>query len=259
MKIRGLYNKIKSILGLSLSLAKANFKLRNEGSYIGIFWYLLDPLLLFSIILFIQGVAFSNVKIEYYPIYLLFGIVINNLFSSTLGNSINSMNSNSSFLKSMKIDFEPFVLANIIQSSFSHLFEIFIICVFMIYFKISLIGIVYYFIVLLFFLVFLTGVSFLFATIGTYINDFSNIWKYLAQLLFFITPTFYVIKSSDPHYFINLFNPLFYFLTIFREVTIYHKIPEVWMMLNAFLFSIGSLAIGLIVFERFKNKFTENI
>ncbi|HNU96023.1 MAG TPA: hypothetical protein PKH95_01275 [Candidatus Magasanikbacteria bacterium] len=38
--------KINNIFNLSWQLAKANFKLRNEGSYLGIFWYLLDPLLM---------------------------------------------------------------------------------------------------------------------------------------------------------------------------------------------------------------------
>ena len=44
--------KIKSISALSFSLAKANFKIRNEGSYLGIFWYLLEPLAFFIVLLF---------------------------------------------------------------------------------------------------------------------------------------------------------------------------------------------------------------
>jgi len=37
-KLKKYYKKIKRILELSFSLAKANFKLRNENSYLGIFW-----------------------------------------------------------------------------------------------------------------------------------------------------------------------------------------------------------------------------
>ncbi|MCX6722013.1 MAG: ABC transporter permease [Candidatus Staskawiczbacteria bacterium] len=256
-RIKQLYKKIRSIFGLSFTLAKANFKLRNEGSYLGILWYLLNPLLLFLIILFIKGVAFSESKIEFYPIYLLFGIVMSNLFTSIAGTSINSISGNSSFITSMKIEYEPFVLSNILQFVFSHLFEVALIVVFMVFFKIPLIGIVYYFIILFFFLIFMTGVSLLFSTIGTYVSDFANIWAFASQLIFFITPTFYTIKPSDPNYFANLFNPLFYFLDVSRQIVVYQKLPETWMMLVAVGISLGFLAVGLFVFEKFKNKFAE--
>jgi ABC-type polysaccharide/polyol phosphate export permease len=251
------YRKIRNIIGLSLILAKANFKLRNEGSYLGILWYLLNPLLLFLIILFIRGVAFSGSKIEFYPIYLLFGIVMSNLFTSIAGSSINSVSGNASFITSMKIEYEPFILSNIFQFVFSHLFEVALIAVFMVFYKISLIGIIYYFIILFFFLVFLTGVSFLFSTIGTYVSDFSNVWNFASQLLFFITPTFYAIKATDPNYYMNLFNPFFYFLDVSRQIVVYQKMPELWMILASIGISIGFLAGGLFVFEKFKHKFSE--
>lgn len=257
MILQKYYKKIKRILELSLSLAKANFKLRNEGSYLGIFWYLLNPLLLFLIILFIRGVAFAGSKIEFYPIYLLFGIVMSNLFTSIAGSSINAISGNALYITSMKIEYEPFVLASIFQFVFSHMFEIGLIAVFMIFYKISLLGILYYFIILFFFLIFLTGVSFLFSTIGTYVSDFSNIWVFASQLIFFLTPTFYAIKPSDPNYLINLFNPLFYFLDVSRQIVVYEQMPDIWMILTAVGISFGFFALGLFVFEKFKNKFAE--
>lgn len=257
MKLKN--SKIKRIFGLGFSLAKANFKLRNEGSYLGILWYLLNPLLLFVIILFIRGVAFSSSKIIFYPIYLLFGIVMSNFFSSIVGSSINSISSNASYITSMKIEYEPFVLSNIFQFIFSHMFEVALIAMFMIFYKISLIGLVYYFIILFFFSVFLTGVSFLFATIGTYVSDFSNVWNFASQLLFFITPTFYAIKTTDPNYYMNLFNPLFYFLDVSRQIVVYQTMPDLWMIFVAILMSFGSLLFGLFIFEKFKKRFAELI
>lgn len=259
MEINEYYRKIKRIFELSFSLAKANFKLRNEGSYLGVFWYLLNPLLLFAIILFIRGVAFSGSNIKFYPIYLLFGIVMTNLFTSIAGASINSVSGNSSYITSMKIECEAFVLSNIFQFVFSHMFEVLLIVALMVFYNISLLGLIYYFVILLFFLIFLTGVSFLFSTIGTYVSDFSNIWAFASQLLFFITPTFYTIKPSDPNYFLNLFNPLFYFLDVSRQIVVYRTMPEPWMILIAIGMSFSFLVVGIFVFEKFKNKFAELI
>jgi len=49
-------SKIKKTLSLGFSLASAQFKLRNEGSYLGVLWYLLEPLSFFAILLFLAGV-----------------------------------------------------------------------------------------------------------------------------------------------------------------------------------------------------------
>jgi ABC-type polysaccharide/polyol phosphate export permease len=253
------WQKLKSILGLSYSLAKANFKLRNEGSYFGILWYLLNPLALFCIILFIQGSAFSNVKILYYPIYLLVGITGTNFFAQTLSSAIKAIDSNASFIKSMKIPYESFVVAQVLQSIFSHLFEFILIGCFMIYFHVSLFGLLLYPIAFFFFVLTILGISFIFATIGVYIADFGNVWSALSQIIFFITPTFYAIKPGDHMYLTNLFNPLFYFLTIARDFVTYSKFPPAWMMLVMIAMSLASFIIGLSIFVRFKKTFPEKV
>src|SRR4030042_3140482 len=71
--------KLRHFLDLSLEIAKSSFKLRNEGSYLGIFWYLLNPLLLFLLLLLVFSDRLGN-SIPSYPLYLLLGIVIFNFF-----------------------------------------------------------------------------------------------------------------------------------------------------------------------------------
>lgn len=44
-------HSFKDFFNLSISLAKAEFKLRNEGSYLGILWYLLNTLNIFNILI----------------------------------------------------------------------------------------------------------------------------------------------------------------------------------------------------------------
>ena len=86
MKLKEHFARLKSILGLSLQLAKARFKLRNEGSYLGIFWYLLEPFLLFVIILGIRSAFVGGSGGEDYPLYLIIGLVMINFFTGTSRN-----------------------------------------------------------------------------------------------------------------------------------------------------------------------------
>ena len=51
---------IKKIASLSFQIAKVEFKLRNEGSYLGVLWYLLNPALMFVLLLAIFNQGLTN-------------------------------------------------------------------------------------------------------------------------------------------------------------------------------------------------------
>lgn len=258
MKLRWYFQHLKGILGLSLQLAKANFKLRNEGSFFGIFWYLLEPFLLFLIILIIRGMI--NIKsIEHYPLYLLLGLVIFNFFSGTTSKSTNLISRNANFIKSMKINHESLVVSQVIEGCFSHFFEIVLFLVFMVYFKVSLIWILFYIIIFSFLFLFLIGMSFLLSTIGAYVNDLNNVWSIIMRFLFFATPIFYVVQKDSLIYKVSLFNPVYYFLENSRSLIIYNKFPELWLMVVPVIFSLVVFLLGIYIFEKFKYRFAEVI
>lgn len=246
-----------AILSQSYSLAKANFKVRNEGSYLGIFWYLLNPLCFFLIILYLRGVLFASEGVAHYPAYLLLGLIMMNFFNQSMAASADLIRINSGFIKSIKIRYEVFVVSTLLQGMFSHAFELLLFAVLLLYLHVSLLGIVWYLAVFVFFALFVLGMSFLFATVGLYFNDLKNIWAIAAQLLLFATPVFYDVHPGSYLYLGNLFNPLFYFLTAARDVAIYSILPPVGIALTAVLISISALAIGLFVFERYKSRFAE--
>jgi lipopolysaccharide transport system permease protein len=256
MNIKHFLAHLKSILGLGLQLGKSNFKQRNEGSYFGIFWYLLEPFLLFLIIVSLKSL-FGGGGIEHYPLYLLLGLIMFNFFSGLTGRATKIITSNAKFIKSMKINPESLVISQIVEGTFSHFFEVVLFFIFMIYFKISLIWILTYIIIFGFFVLFLSGLSFILSTIGAYVNDLDNVWTVLTRLLFFLTPLFYGISEGTFIYKINLFNPMYYFLTIARDLIIYNSIPEHWMLILTAVFSVLIFIIGVAIFEKFKYKFAE--
>ncbi len=256
MAIEENYHKLKSILGLSLSLAKAQFKLKNEGSYLGVFWYLLEPLALFLIILVIQGV-FAVEGISYYPLYLLLGLIMFNFFSKTTNRASRIIADNSGFIKSIKISYESLVVSEVLEASFSHFFEIILFVIFMLIFKAPLAGLIFYPLIFGFVFIFVLGLSFILTTLGTYINDLDNVWRVINRLLFFATPLFYITVKNSFIYKLNLFNPIFYYISIARDIIIYNSISGLWIILGAITFSFIFLILGIIIFEKYKYKFAE--
>ena len=251
-------NKIKSFLGLSLAIAKAEFKLRNEGSYLGIFWYLLNPLLVFLLLLAVFYDRLGK-AIPVYPLYLLFGVVIFNFFQQITTESTKIIRDNDWIIKSVNFPREALVGSIVLKGIFSHIFEIVLLFVFLFFFETPAINIIFYPIILFFFSFFVFGAALILSSLTVYFMDLSNIWVFLSRLIWLGTPIFYAVGGQRRLFIINLFNPIYYFITIAREIIIYSKIPETWLIYEAVGYSILFLFAGILIFNRLKVKFAEMI
>lgn len=259
MKIKKYYQKIKSILGLSLSLAKAGFKLRNEGSYLGVLWYLLNPLFMFGLLFLIFANRLGT-EIPNYPLYLLLGVIMFNFFQQATTEATKTIiQEYRLFIKSINFPRESLLGAIVLKTLFSHLFEIILFIIFLLIFKNSLIGIISYPIILLFFCFFAFGVSLILAALTVYFIDLENIWLFASKLIWLATPIFYAVEGQTRLFYVNLFNPMYYFITIARELIIYTRIPELWTILGGIAYSLFFLLIGLLIFNKLKVKFAEMV
>ncbi len=251
-------SNILKIISLSFSLAKANFKLRNEGSYLGLLWYLLEPLSFFIILIFISN-AISIRTVEHYPMYLLLGLIMFNFFNAVTSFSTKVIQNNAGFIKSLRIDKEAFVVAGVFQFTYSHFFEFLILIGFSVFYGINPLWLLSYIFIFVLFFLFTLGVSFIISIIGVHINDFKNVWSVITRLLWFATPIFYTVQHEGVLQSINMFNPLYHFINISREIIIFHRIPEMQTFAFAILGSVGTFVIGLYIFEKHKNTLAEKI
>ncbi len=244
---------MKSILGLSLSLSKANFKLKNEGSYLGVIWYLLNPLFLFLIILSVRN-SFRVEEVDFFPIYLLTGLIMFNFFKQATKMSTTSLSSNEEFLKNMKVSYFSIVISYILQVVFSHFFELILLGIFMSIMDVPLIGIILYIPIFVLFTFFVLGIGFILSSLGLIISDLRNVWDVVLSLLFFMTPIFYVVSEANS--FLK-FNPLTYFLSLARKAIIGGQLmsfseASILLLLSGFV-----LVSGVLVFIKYKGRFAE--
>jgi len=250
------YQKIKSILGLSFQSAKANLKLRNEGSYLGFFWYLLNPLLIFILLLLVFSTRLGN-EIPYYSLYLLLGIIMFSFFEKITTLSIKIMDDYRLIIKSINFPRESLIISNVLTILFTHIFEIIVFFVIAVFLGISIKTFIFYILILFIFSLFIYGVSLILASLYVYFADLENIWYFFSRLLFFITPIFYTIQGQNRLFLVNLFNPLYYYITLARDVLIYNKTPDLWLIAGALIYSLLFFILGSIVFNKLKIKFAE--
>ena len=246
----------KQFFGLSLSIAKAEFKLRHEGSYLGVLWYILNPLLMFLLLLAIFGQKLGS-EIQHYPAYLLLGIILYEFFNQITSSSIRAMENNRLLVKSLSFPYATLVSSNVFRTLFSHIFEMVVFLGLLLYFGISLKFFVFYLPILFLFCIFIYGASLVLASLYVYFIDIENIWLFVSRLVFFGTPIFYAVEPGSKLFILNLFNPLFYFMTAARSTIINQQIPEIWIVLGMLGFSIVSLLIGLLMFKKLGSRIPE--
>lgn len=250
---------LKNVWGLGLQLAKAEFKLRNEGSYLGILWYLLNPILMFGILYFIFEQRLGN-GVLHYPTYLLLGIILFNIFQATTTEAARCILKEHHYLvKSIHFPRESLVLSILLKNIFAHIFEIALFIGLLMYTHVSLIGLLYYIPFLCIYSLFIYGTSLLLASLTVHFADLDNIWNFASRIIWFGTPIFYIIENQPALLNFNLANPLYYFLTLGRDLVIYQQVPSALILIGSIAFSLGFLGLGLLIFKKLERNFAELI
>jgi len=247
---------MRQLLTSSIAIARADFKLKNEGNYLGLLWYILDPLFLFAIFLVVRN--FLGAGIEHYPVYLLIGLILFNFFQKVTGDSISAIPRNANLISNLKIKPEVFVFSAFLKSTYAHLFEMLIIIATLLYFNLPIWYLGFYILIFFVFSLFILGISLMLSSISVYINDLSNIWNVFTRLLWFTTPIFYSSRLELPFDF-NRVNPMYHFITMTRDIVIHHQVPELWMILASIIEAAIVFMLGLFIFQRTKLSFAENL
>lgn len=246
---------MKSFFSLSWQLAKADFKLRNEGSYLGIFWYFLTPLLTFILLLIVFSHNLGK-NISYYPLYLLLGVIMFNFFQTVTTDSVRVVRDYRGLIKSINFSREALVGAFVLRTLFSHLFEIAVFVLFLIFFEVSLKYFWIYLLVIGLLSIFSFGISLILSALAVYFVDVESIWALFLRLLLFATPIFYSSTEFNLKV-INFFNPMYYFIESARQAIIYQKLIFNWTFFGMFFYSLIFLVFGLFIFKKLKKRFTE--
>lgn len=252
------YTKIKRLLGVSYSMAIYQFKARNEGTWLGVFWYLLNPILTFAL-LFLVFADRTGKNIINYPLYLIIGILVFNYFQRVTDESVRLIRENGGIIKSINFPKEALVVSVILKNLLVIFFETLILFLLLIFFKIPLINIFFYLFLLMFFSLFCLSFSLMISSLQVYFFDIDNIWRFASRLLWLATPIFYSIEGQNRLLHANLINPLYYFISIFRDTVIYSKFSSIDLWLGAILFTFIFMFFGLIIFNKLKRRFAELI
>ena len=263
----GLVETISTNKRLILSLSKNDFKQRFAGSYFGVIWAFIQPIvtvIMYSVVfqlLLNQGATVDDGVP--YSLWLICGLVPWFYFSEAWLGTCNSMLEYSFLVKKVVFRIDILPLVKVISSFIVHAFFAVLMLVVAMLFGFSpdlyTLQIIYYMFCLV---MLITMLGILTSAITVFFRDFSQLINVLIQIGVWLVPIMWNINGDqipDSFKWIFKFNPLYYIIMGYRDAILYKQCfwedPMLTLYFWLFVGLLGLFAINL--FNRLRPHFAD--
>ncbi|MCL1877064.1 ABC transporter permease [Candidatus Saccharibacteria bacterium] len=254
-------------------LVKTDFKLRYQGSALGIAWSVLKPLMLFTVMymVFVKFLKFTD-GTSTYPIVLLLGISLWGFFTEATSVGMQSIVARGDLLR--KINFPKYiiVIASTMSALISLTINMFVVIVFALITRVDFtwwavltpLSIIQLYLLAV-------GVALILSTLYVKYRDISHIWEVVLQALFYAMPIVYPISMVMANFpavaKVMMLNPVTQSIQDVRHnliapetvSTAWNTLNHAWYGLIPIAISITVFIFGVVIFNKHSKKFAEDL
>lgn len=237
-------------------LVNRDIKKKYRRSILGILWSMLNPLLM----MLITAMVFSNLfrfEIKNFALYLLTGQIIFTFYAEATNFAMGSILENGHLIKKVYVPKYLFPLSRVVSSAVNLLFTLpAMLAIILLTGQIISFKILFCIIPLALLFIFCLGMGLFLAALAVYFRDMFHLYGVALTALNYATPIFYPENIIPLQYqWIVHYNPIYYYLKMFREVIYGNQIPDINLIIICFFISIIALIIGGFFFNKKQNNF----
>lgn len=240
------------------NLIQKDFKVRYRNMSLGVFWSLLNPLVLMAVLTFVFTKIFTaNGSIPDFALFVLCGLVPYNFFALAWSAGTTSLLENAPLIKRVAVPREIIPLASVLSNCLHLLIQIVLLLSLTVAFGKppnrywAWLPFVWAMEV-----VFVCGLSYITASLNVYIRDMRYVVESSNTVLFWLVPIFYSTSLVPPQY-VDIYNlnPVSALVMAMRSVLLYATAPATSLLIKLTLSSLFMFVLGYLVFRRLKVKF----
>ena len=239
---------------------KKDIRGKYKGSFLGVLWSFLNPLLM-VVVYAIVFPYIMKVKTDNYLQYLICGVIPWNFFTTVMGLGMGSIKNNAGIVN--KVYFPREILP--ISDALSGLVNFFISCIIVILFCLfGGLGISWHIILvpiiaIMQFLI-TAGLVLGLSAINVYIQDTEYIVQFFINMLFYAAPILYPAEvfPKAVRWILDI-NPFTHVVNAYRDLFMYHNIPNLGSCLYILIVALICFYIGLRIFRKLEKGFAEEI
>ena len=243
-------------------LVRRELRQKYKGSVLGVFWYLVNPLVLMGAYTLLFGLVLKGQKIPDYPIFLIVGLVAWTFFQQSLLSAAPSLIDQSGLIRKARFPRAAIPAATVSVQLVTFLAVLVLMCPV----ALAVRGSLSFSLLLLPLLVallymFALGLALIVAVLHAYYRDVAPILSAALLPWFFLTPIFFRLQNLsfvDHHPAVGTLlgwvNPLAPFIQALQSVLYAGQAPEWGRLLYVALIAQLTLLAGHLVFRRMEGE-----
>jgi lipopolysaccharide transport system permease protein len=243
---------LKASRSLAWRLFERDLKARYRQSLLGPLWVFIPSLAPVVIFTTLNETGAINVGYTHlpYPLFVLLGTIMWQLFADSLRLPLKAVKSGRSLLKTVKLPVEALVLSQLGDVIFNFSIRTIILIIGLILFKISFTIIAIFSLVCAFFVAALgLGIGLLLVPLGSLYSDVTSALPFIINFGFFLTPVIYSPPQQFPYSVLVNLNPVSPLLTGARDLISKGFLSQPVPFVIASMVSILLLVIGWIFYR----------
>ncbi len=229
-----------------------------KGSFLGILWSFINPLLTTFIYSIIFSVLLRSTQ-EHYVVFVIIGVLPWTWFTTTMSMT-NTYLINGGIIKKVYFPREILSISVVTSGLINYLISCIIILLFVIFSGIGLsFNLLFLPLVLIVQYILQLGIFMIVSSIDVYIRDLEYIVNFFVQMLFYATPILYSVDMFGKFKWLLNLNPLTTIIGSYRNIFYYKTAPNFEALGLVFLFSLAVLIIGTLIFKKLEKGFAEEV
>jgi len=238
------------------NLILKDFRIRYRNMSLGVFWSLLNPLVMLVVYIFVFTTLLKN-DTPHFAVFILCGIVPFSFFSGAWAAGTSSMVDNASLVKRVALPRELIPITSVLSTCVHLIIQIGLLLVIVLLSGIP-VNVYWLWLPLIWTLevVFVCGLALLFSAINVYVRDTRYVVDSAITILFWLVPIVYSF-AIIPQRFKEIYrwNPIAALVMAMRDILMEAKPPGNELLIKLTLGSFFCLGVGLLVFRKLKERF----
>ncbi len=239
------------------NLVLKDFRTRYRNMSLGVFWSLVNPLVMMAVLTFIFTKIFPNAPNRNFPVFVLCGLVPFNFFSVAWAQGTAAIMDNAQLIKRVPVPREILTVASVLGNALHLSIQVALLLLVALAFGS---GINHYWLWLpvlwMCELVFVCGCALLCGALNVYVRDMRYVVESASMLLFWLVPIFYDFSMVRPQYAeLYQYNPIAALVLALRNVILDAKAPPAKLLFKLFMVSFCMLIFGWYMFRRLSRRF----
>lgn len=246
-------------------MVKRDFIGRYQGSMLGVVWSLFNPLVMLAIYTMVFSVAFKarwgageESKVAF-AIVLFSGMIVHGFFAECLNRAPSLITSHPNYVKKVVFPLEILPWMAVLSALLHFLVSFGVLLVFCLLAGVPVHGGALLIPIALFPLILLIlGLSWIFASLGVYLRDLSQIMGMVTTVAMFLAPVFYPIESLPETYRALLaWNPITLPIVQLRDLMLWDKPLQWGAWTSSLLIGVTVCQIGFWWFQKSRRGFAD--